>query len=180
VATGKLLGEPLRPPGSVGTVALSPDGKLLGTASEDWTGRLWEVSTWRRVGSPLQHQGPVQEIAFSPDGRFVLTGSTDGTARVWSAATGKPFGIPLVHQGAVEIVAFSPDGKTILTASRDRTARLWRPSAGVEGEGERIVLWTQVMTGLELDADGVARVLGAATWQERRRRLDQLGGPPVP
>ena len=60
------------------------------------------------------------------------------------------------------------------------TARLWTPPAPVEGEVERMVLWTQVLTGLELDADGVARVLDAATWQKRRRRLDELGGPPLP
>jgi hypothetical protein len=45
---------------------------------------------------------------------------------------------------------------------------------------ERIVLWTQVMTCLELDADGVARVLDADSWQQRRQCLDELGGPPVP
>jgi hypothetical protein len=30
----------------------------------------------------------------------------------------------------------------------------------------------------DLDADNVARVLDADTWHERRRRLDELGGPP--
>ena len=77
-------------------------------------------------------------------------------------------------------MAYSPDGKTLLTGSRDKTARLWTPPAPVEGEVERMVLWTQVLTGLELDADGVARVLDAATWQERRRPLDERGGPPLP
>jgi WD40 repeat protein len=77
-------------------------------------------------------------------------------------------------------VAYSPDGKTILTGSRDKTARLWTPPAPVEGEVERMALWTQVMTGLELDADGVARVLDAPTWQRRRQRLQELGGSPSP
>jgi hypothetical protein len=48
----------------------------------------------------------------------------------------------------------------------------------VEGRGERVALWAQVLTGMELDADGVARLLDPAAWQERRRRLAERGGPP--
>jgi hypothetical protein len=50
----------------------------------------------------------------------------------------------------------------------------------MEGEVDRIVLWTQVITGLELDADGLVRVLDTRTWQQRRQRLEELGGPPLP
>jgi len=74
-------------------------------------------------------------------------------------------------------VALSPDGRTVLTGSWKK-AQLWRPPAPVEGHVERLVLWTQVLTGLELDADKMARVLDADAWNERRRRLDELGGPP--
>jgi hypothetical protein len=38
----------------------------------------------------------------------------------------------------------------------------------------------EVMTGLELDDHGVVHVLDAATWQQRRRRLEQQGRPPLP
>jgi hypothetical protein len=50
----------------------------------------------------------------------------------------------------------------------------------VAGEVERITLWTQVLTGMELDDHGAVQVLDGPTWQERRRRLEQLGGPPRP
>ncbi len=43
---------------------------------------------------------------------------------------------------------------------------------------ERILLWTQVITGMEVE-HGAIRVLDAKTWEERRRRLERLGGPPV-
>jgi len=33
---------------------------------------------------------------------------------------------------------------------------------------------------VRLDADGLARVLDALTWQQRRQRLEELGGPPLP
>jgi hypothetical protein len=36
-----------------------------------------------------------------------------------------------------------------------------------------------VITGLEVDDLTAVRVLHAATWHERRERLEKLGGPPV-
>jgi hypothetical protein len=50
----------------------------------------------------------------------------------------------------------------------------------VPGDGEWLALWAQVLTGMELDDFGEIRVLDAATWQQRRQRLRELGGPPVP
>jgi hypothetical protein len=47
-------------------------------------------------------------------------------------------------------------------------------------DAERVVLWTQVLTGMERDEQDVLRPLGAAAWQQRCDRLAQLGGPPPP
>jgi WD40 repeat protein len=75
-------------------------------------------------------------------------------------------------------VAFSPDGKTGLTGSGDKAARLWRVPRPIEGDPERIILWAQVITGLELDEYGGTPGLDATTWEQRRQRLQELGGPP--
>jgi WD40 repeat protein len=118
-------------------------------------------------------------VAFSPDGKKVLTGSDDKTARLWDAATGQPEGLALQHQGAVVAVAFSPDGKRVLTFSSDKTVRLWKvATTAIKGDPRQITLWTQVLTGMELDQQGVPRELDAATLQKRRKELEKLGGPP--
>jgi WD40 repeat protein len=176
----ELWHEPLRHQGTLNAVAFSPDGQTVVTTSSDWTARLWEAATGRPIGQPMQHQGSVTKVAFSPDGQLVVTGSMDETARLWLATTGKPFGPPLRHEAPVLPVSFSPDGQTVLTGSWKK-ALLWKLPVPLSGEVERIAVWTQVMTGLELDADGVVvRVLDAPTWQQRRRRLEELGGPPRP
>jgi hypothetical protein len=38
----------------------------------------------------------------------------------------------------------------------------------------------EVLTGTKLDQHGAPQALGPKTWQERRRRLAKLGGPPLP
>jgi WD40 repeat protein len=153
-------------------VAFSPDGMIVLTGS-DKMARLWEAATGKEFGLPLQHQAGIESAAFSPDGKTVITGSDDKTARLWEVATGKQIGPTLQHQGPVNSVALSPDGKTVLTGSADNRARLWRG-----GDPQQILLWTQVITGLELDAAGNARVLDATSWHERRQRLQKLGGAP--
>jgi hypothetical protein len=50
----------------------------------------------------------------------------------------------------------------------------------VDGERERFKLWVEVSTGQELDADDRIRSLDFATWDARRQRLAELGGPILP
>ena len=157
-------------------MASCPDGKTVLTGGEDGTARLWQTATGALAAPPLRHRGPVRAVAFSPDGQAVLTASLDRTARLWDAATGKPLGAPLVHPGGVRAVAWAPDGRAIVTGG----VRFWDVPAPLEGSAERLVLWSQVLTGLELDDQDVPRPLDPPTWRERRQRLDHLGGPPQP
>jgi len=108
----------------------------------------------------------------------VLTGGADGAPRIWDAASGLPVGPPLRHQDKVEAVAFSADSQTILTGSWDKTVRIWTVPQPAQGDAERLRIWIEVVSGLELDADGAINNLDAATIEERQRRLQELGGPP--
>jgi WD40 repeat protein len=181
--TGKPLGPPLRHQGMVNAVAFSPDGKLAVTGSQDATARIWQLATGRPIGEPLRHQEQVWDVAFSPDGTAVLTASTDGSARLWDAATGRPLGPPWQHPIFVKSVTFSPDGAYALTLTGGdvglNIARLWKIPTPVEGDAERIVLWVQTITGMELDSSDAALALDASAWQARLRDLDNLGGPPI-
>jgi len=177
-ATGKPLGTAMHHQNQVTAVAISPDSKTVLTGSHDKTARLWDAATGKPLGAVLQHQYAVVSVAYSPDGKTVLTGSHDKTARLWDAANGKPLGKAFLHQGGVRAVAYSPDARTVITCSDDSTARLWKVPRALDGDSERVLLWSQIITGCEIDEHGNPRVLGADEWRQRRDHLDKLGGPP--
>jgi WD40 repeat protein len=73
-------------------------------------------------------------------------------------------------------MAISPDGKTLLIGGEDSLARFWDAPQPIQGDPERIHLWAQVVTGLEIDELNYVRILDAAAWHDRRVRLAKLGG----
>jgi WD40 repeat protein/serine/threonine protein kinase len=172
LTTDEAIGAPLAHAQEIQVVACSPDDRTIVTGCRDGTVRLWDVVTGRPRERQLQSPGLLLAAAFSPDGKFLATGSVDRTARLWDLATGLPLGPPLQHLGAVQAVAFSADGRTVVTGSHDRTARLWAaPSPPLKGTVAQLRCWAEVLTGMELDADGTAHPLEDAALAERRRIL---------
>jgi hypothetical protein len=174
-------------------LAVSGDGRTLLTACSDRTARLWRMSDGRPLDEPLRHQGTVVHAAFSPDGKRVVTASRDKTARVWDATTGQPLSPPFRHAGEPCMVAFLPDSRAVLTMAlmRDHgtqeslilgkqgrvrvnwemSVRRWTVPGRLEVAVEQVERWAEGVTGMELDPGGVAGLLEAEAWQERRRQV---------
>jgi len=64
-------------------LSLFRNDRLLASASDDRTARLWNLDTNLSVGPPLQHPQVVLHTAFSVDGRFLATACFDNNAYVW-------------------------------------------------------------------------------------------------
>ncbi|HEV2947830.1 MAG TPA: protein kinase [Gemmataceae bacterium] len=175
-ATGSRMGRALHHEDEVRAAAFGKYGQIVVTGSSDGTARLWDVASSRPIGSPLANEQGVADVSISPDCKTVLTGNLARTAQLWDAGTTRPIGPPLLHEGIVQVVTFSPDGQTFVTGSEDGKARVWKAPEEIKGNPKQLLLWTQVITGMELDADNVIRVLDSKSWQDRRHRLDDLGG----
>ncbi len=83
------------------SVACSPDGKRLATASGDKTAKVWDAASGQELLTLRGHIGAVYSVAWSPDGKRLATASGDQTAKVWDAASGQELLTLHGHSNAV-------------------------------------------------------------------------------
>ncbi len=183
------------------SVALSPDGRLLATASSDhaydqWldsggpalprAGRgnaasLWEARGGARAGE-VRCDGQVHGFdAAAGSGRFGA-GTASGTVHLWSGVDGAA--AVRCEVGAVQCVRFAPDGRKVALGGADGVGAIVDADTGtvlarIGSLGAVRVgplQWTpdghRVVGGL---ADGTARVWDATTGVELARRTHGRG-----
>ena len=112
------------------TVAYSPDGKQIASASFDGSIRITDAATGDSIQKLIGHRERVLAAEFSPDGKTVVSSSTDGTIRVWDLADGKSKTIYSYKKGWALCAAYAPDGKTLVTGDTDNRVVLWDMPAG--------------------------------------------------
>ncbi|PQE14247.1 vegetative incompatibility HET-E-1 protein [Rutstroemia sp. NJR-2017a BVV2] len=128
---------------SIRSVAFSHNSKLLASASDDTTIKVWDTATGSLQQTLEGHSGSVRSVAFSHDSKLLVSASVDTTIKVWDTATGSLQQTLEGHSDWVRSVAFSHDSKLLASASDDKTIKIWDTAIGslqqtLEGHSEWI------------------------------------------
>lgn len=174
-------------------VAMSPDGRTLGTGADDGSVSLWELATGKRLFRLLASRHSrsylpfvesalatgirmrpkfdgdhMRALTFSPDGRLLAAAGEDGQVQVWETSSGKEWALlPGVHAD-VSCLAFSPDGK-LLATNDGPMIKLWDLSA-VDGNPlltRALPGHTATVRSLAFSPDGRLLASGAENWDMR-------------
>jgi len=114
----------------VRAAAITPDGTIVVTGSDDTTVFAWDAGTGSPVGRFRGHKSSVGAVAVNAAGTLAASGADDGSACLWRVADGAPRVADLSgHTSAVLSTAFCDDGSKVLTVSAD-SARLWDGTSG--------------------------------------------------
>ncbi|MCL4559081.1 MAG: protein kinase [Chloroflexi bacterium] len=109
----------------VNAVALSRNGRLGITGSEDSTLMLWNLENGVLLNQFQGHTSGVNAAALDARLGLALSGSSDGTLRLWKTEDGACLDVLEGHTSEVSCAAFSPLGNRVLSGSNDNTLRVW-------------------------------------------------------
>jgi|GEM_PF-1021325 len=173
--------------GEVSSLAYSPDGRYLASASWDFTVKIWDASGGEPIRVLSGHKYQISTVKFSPDGELVATASCDGTARIWEARTGRCVSILTHGNSLVQYCFFASAGKSLVTGTDDGRVLVWDLAS--RRCIKTVVEPSKGLNALELSPDGryivtVGKDSAARLWELSSgdcvnvyREIEKLCGP---
>lgn len=173
----------------VTSLAFAADGNVLVSGGHDGVIRLWDCKTSGELRRLEGHEADVRAVAISADGSRVVSASYDRTIRLWDGKTGKELRLLVTLKREGTAVAITPDGRRIVGGSVQGRARLWDAEtgdeafdldggasygspltysidgamlAGVDGYGDRLVVWESHTGAVRRILPFTVRVFGIA------------------
>jgi WD40 repeat protein len=116
--TQEPVGEVMKHAGNITSVAFSPDGQTLLTASTDKTARRWSSRDGKPMGESLTHASTVLGAYFADNGNKVVC-AAESEVRTWDATTSTILGKAIPLKDDELVMGVSPDGSMFVSVSPD-------------------------------------------------------------
>ena len=112
-------------PETVDSIAYSPNGRTLVTASRDGFLRLWDTDTQSLKRQARERDAELRAVAYAPNGRLIAAAGTEGYLRLYDAQDLEEGPVLHGHQQRIQSLAFSIDSTQIASAGNDSFVILW-------------------------------------------------------
>jgi WD40 repeat protein len=169
----------------VNDVAYSPNGKLIVTAGEDGTARVWDAASGQEIFVLSGYKGPVRAAMFSANGEFIAT-VNEFAVWIWETETGESVTVLADHTNEIIQAFLSPDGQTVVTVEDcpqpispcpvQIPVRTWKVNTGqmiaeMVNDGSTVTYssdgkWLMTSYYPEDGGNNIARVFNASTGEE--------------
>jgi WD40 repeat protein len=107
------------------SVAFSPNGRSIASASRDKTLRIWDANATNPAPDNIHHSDQIYYAHFSNDGQLIVSGSRDQTVKVWDTLTGTLSTTLNGHTGPVYNAIILPDNVHVVSRDSDGTLMVW-------------------------------------------------------
>jgi WD40 repeat protein/serine/threonine protein kinase len=125
-------------PPATGSLAFSPDGRAIASASGRGLVFLWDAMSSEEPRALSAEGARIGRVCFHPDGSELAGGSLEGAIWLWSLkaekrASGGAIARSLATAPApIHCLTWSPDGAFIAGGCADGALRLWDAASGAE------------------------------------------------
>ncbi|MBI3185044.1 MAG: serine/threonine protein kinase [Myxococcales bacterium] len=186
--SGGLEKRQFRLPGAgwVHQAAVSPDGTLLATATDDRLVRVLDLGTGQERSRFEPLPGAVYAVAFSPDGAEIASAGAFPQVRFFALGSGEPRAPLATDAAPVWSLAFSPDGRWLAAGGRNGKVHLWRLEAperpqqlALGADEVRAVAFLRNGSLAAAASDGSVRLLSVGEGEVREQRSVELHLGPV-
>ncbi|OMJ30272.1 Transducin beta-like protein 3 [Smittium culicis] len=109
----------------INAIAVSPNSKLIASASQDRTIKLWSSQDGTLQRTFSGHKRGVWAVDFSSVDMVLASSSADTTIKIWSLSDGTCLKTLEGHTGSPLFVKFISSGMQLLSSGSDGLIKLW-------------------------------------------------------